>query len=145
MPKGLSPFWIPLPNSIPLIIPFLLDRLNFYYGISELSLGWLKSYLSIKVGSTFSHPTVLQNGVLQGSVLDPILFSLYTKPISLIIHSHSSKNYHFSVYDMQLYITLSPADFSHSMQKLKNCLIKIQNFMFTNKLKLNADKPSLFS
>ena len=34
----------------------------------------------------------------------------------------------------------SPANFSHSIQKLKNCLNDIQNFMFTNNLKLNPDK-----
>ena len=123
----------------------LLDRLNVYYGISELALGWFKSYLSgrthsVKVGSTLSHPAALQYGVPQGSVLGPILFSLYTNPISSIIHSHSSINYHFYADDTQLYITLSPANFSHSIQKLKNCLNDIQNFMFTNKLKLNPDK-----
>ena len=32
------------------------------------------------------------------------------------------------------------SDFSHSIQKLKNCLNNIQNFMFANKLKLNPDK-----
>ena len=56
------------------------------------------------------------------------------------MHSHSSINYHFYTDDTQLYITLSSANFSHSMQKLKNCLNDIQNFMFTNKLKLNPDK-----
>ena len=117
----------------------LLDRLNVYYGISELALGWFKSY-SVKVGNILSHPAVLQYGVPQGSVLAQILFSLYTNPISSIIHSHSSINYHFYTDDIQLYITLSPANFSHSMQKLKNCLNNIQNFMFTNKLKLNPDK-----
>ena len=45
----------------------LLDRLNVYYGISELALGWFKSYLSgrthlVKVGSTLSHPAALQYG-----------------------------------------------------------------------------------
>ena len=40
----------------------------------------------------------------------------------------------------ELYIALSPANFSHSIQKLKNCLNDIQNFTFTNKLKLNPDK-----
>ena len=123
----------------------LLDRLNVYYGISELTLGWFKSYLSgrthsVKVGSALSHAARLQYGVPQGSVLGPILFSLYTNPISSIIHSHNSMDYHFYANDTQLYITLSPANFSHSMQKLKNCLNNIQNFMFTNKLKLNPDK-----
>ena len=84
----------------------LLDRLNIYYGISELALGWFKSYLSgkthsVKVGSTLSHSAVLQYGVPQGSVLGPILFSLYTNPISSIIHSHSCINYHFYADDIQ--------------------------------------------
>ena len=73
----------------------LLDRLNGDYGISELALGWFKSYLSgrthsVKVGSTLSNPVALQHGVPQGSVLGPILFSLYTNPISSIIQSHSN-------------------------------------------------------
>ena len=90
----------------------LLDRLNVYYGISELALGWFKSYLSgrthsVKVGNTLSHPAVLQYGVPQGSVFGP---------------------------------TLTPTNFSHSIQKLKNCLSDIQNFMSANKLKLNPEK-----
>ena len=68
------------------------------------------------------------------------IFSLYTNPISSIIQSHSSINYHFYADDTQLYISLSPANFSHSVQKLENCLNNIQNFMFTNKLKLKLDK-----
>ena len=60
----------------------LLDRLTVNYGISELALGWFKSYLSgrthsVKVGSTLSHPAVLQYGVPRGSVLGLILFSLH--------------------------------------------------------------------
>ena len=77
---------------------------------------------SVTVGSTLSHPTMLQYGVPQGYVLGSILFSLYTNPISSIIHSHSSVNYHFYANDTQLYITLSPANFPHSIQKLGNCL-----------------------
>ena len=123
----------------------LLDRLNVYYGISELALGWFKSYLSgrthsVEVGNTLSHPAALQYGIPQGSVLGPILFSLYTNPISSIIHSHSNINYHFYGDDTQLYITLTPTNFSRSIQKLKNCLSDIQNFMSANKLKLNPEK-----
>ena len=109
---------------------FLLDRFNVYYGISELALGWFKSYLSgrkhtVKVGSTLSHPAALQYVVPQGSVLGPILFSFYTNPISSIIHAHSSINHHFYTDDTKLYTTLSATDFCHSIQKLKNCLSNI--------------------
>ena len=46
----------------------LQDRFNVHYGISELALGWFKSYLSgrthsVKVGNTLSHPAALQYGV----------------------------------------------------------------------------------
>ena len=124
---------------------FKYATLNIYYGISELALGWFKSYLSgrthsVKVGSTLSHPAALHYGVPQGSVLGPILFSLYTNPISSIIHSHSSITHHLYADDTQLYITLSPTNFSYSIQKLKNCLNDIQNFMFANILKLNPEK-----
>ena len=81
--------------------------------------------------------TEVQYWVPRGSVLGPIPFSLYTNPIGSIVHSHSSINYHFYPNDAQLYITLSPENFSHSIQTLKNCLNDIQNFMLTNKLKLN--------
>ena len=95
---------------------------------------------SVKVGSTLSHPAALQFGMPQGSVLGPILFSLYINPISSIIHSHSSINYHFYADDTQLYMTLSPAYFSHSIQTFKNCINDIQSFILTNKFKLNTDR-----
>ena len=122
----------------------LLDRLNGYYGISELALGWFKSYQSgrthsVKVGSTLSHPVGLQYGVPRALFLVQFFFlstptqsaQSFTPPVVLVI---------ISTPVTPLYITLSPANFFHSIQKLKNCLNDIQNFMFTNKLKLNPDK-----
>ena len=69
----------------------LIDRLDVYFWITEPALGWLNSYLSrrthsVKVGNTLSHPAALHFGDPQGSVVRPILFSLYTSPIRSIIH-----------------------------------------------------------
>ena len=52
-----------LSAAFDTIDSIILDRFNVYYGISELALGWFKSYLSgrtysVKVGSTLSHPAV---------------------------------------------------------------------------------------
>ena len=103
-----------------------LDRLNGYFGISGLALGWFNSYLSgrthlVKVGSTLSHPVGLQYGVPQGCVLGSILFSLYTNSISSIIHFHSTIKYHFYANDTQLYTVSSK--FLSLYTKTKYCLI----------------------
>ena len=123
----------------------LFHRLHECYGINGLALSWFKSYLSdrtqsVKVGSVLSHPMDLKFGVPQGSVLGPLLFSMYTNPLSSIIRSHRGIKHHFYADDTQLYITLSPSNFSQSMTALTDCLNDIQNFMAANKLKLNPDK-----
>ena len=59
----------------------LLAKLNAY-GFSKSALRLIKNYLSnrwqrTKINSSFSSRTELLLGVLQGSVLGPILFNIY--------------------------------------------------------------------
>ena len=136
---------ISLQPSTPFDYSILFHRLHECCGINGLALSWFKSYLSdrtqsVKVGSVLSHPMDLNSGVPQGSVLGPLLFSMYTNPLSSIIRSHRGIKHHFYADDTQLYITLSPSNFSQSMTALTDCLNDIQNFMAANKLKLNPDK-----
>src|SRR3954466_13971600 len=73
----------------------LLDRLASFYGFSGLALSLLRSYLSDRthhlVVQSSSSPTFhITTGVPQSSVLGPLLFSLYTSPINLLLENTNS-------------------------------------------------------
>ena len=91
--------------------------------------------LSIKIGSTLSDVCKLLFGVRQGSVLGPLLFSLYTT-LSLIISKHKGIKFHFYADDSQVYNKNASAAF----EKLNRCLDDVKEWMSTSKLKLNPDK-----
>ena len=86
--------------------PILLQGLETTFGISGTVLRWFASYLegreqSAKVDNVLSSPSPLQLGVPQGSVLWPILFTLYSQPLSDLIRRHEC-DYHKYADDTQL-------------------------------------------
>jgi hypothetical protein len=122
----------------------LLSRLHSLYGISGTALAWFEAYLSdrtlsVTTNNSSSKPTCLSFGVPQGSVLGPILFTLYTKPLTSLIRSHSISSQSFAD-DTQLYDSC-PSDQIHStVQTIQTCITDVKQWMTNNKLKLNEDK-----
>ena len=122
----------------------LLIRLDNWFGVSGKALNWFKSYLTdrsqrIKLGNCLSSKSDLSFGVPLGSVLGPLLFTLYTTPLSSLISGHATP-YHLYADDSQLYISFSSGDSAAALNGLQSCLASVQSWMSTNKLKLNPDK-----
>ena len=123
----------------------LLSCLRNWFGVGGCVLKWFTSYLtdryqSIKIGSTLSDVCKLLFGIPQGSVLGPLLFSLYTTPLSSIISRHKGIKFHFYADDSQVYIHLSQKNAYAAFEKLNRCLDDVKEWMSTSKLKLNPDK-----
>lgn len=122
----------------------LLKRLETWFSISGSALHWFSSYLTdrsqqIRLDDILSPKVTLPYGVPQGSVLGPILFTLYTTPLGTVIQGQSIAH-HFYADDTQLYISFSSADSVSSLNSLKCCLDSVLKWMLLNKLKLNPGK-----
>jgi hypothetical protein len=121
----------------------LLERLKSCFGISELAFSLLSSYLSnrsqsVNVGQTFSHILPLLRGVPQGSVLGPLLFTLYTTPLGHLLSD--TIQYHFYADDTQLYISFSSCDSAQSLDKLSSTLDLVHSWFCANRLAVNPFK-----
>ena len=73
----------------------LLLRLEFENGIKGSALAWFCSYLAecfqhVKENFEVSANTALQCGIPQGSVLGPILFTIYTSQMGQIIDRYQT-------------------------------------------------------
>ena len=125
----------------------VICQLGNWYGISGNALRWFASYLMerqqmVKVKECVGEPFQTDYGVPQGSVLGPLLFTLYTTPLSKTISRHNVCH-HLYAEDTQIYITLSKSEPETSLALLHDCLLDVGDWMRSSKLKLNSDKTEV--
>jgi hypothetical protein len=122
----------------------LASRLKTSFGISGTALSWITSYLSgrcqlVRIGQSSSVPAPLTTGVPQGSVLGPILFSIYISPIGELVTGHGISHQQYAD-DTQLYISLSVQNPIFGINQLERCLSQLHSWFCQNGLCLNPTK-----
>ena len=114
-------------------------------GVRDSALTYMKSYLygrvqRVVVGEATSDPIPLVCGVPQGSVLGPILFSIYISSLMSVLQAHDVA-YHFYADDTQFYIKVE--NVAAAKEKVSMVIADIKKWMFGRKLKLNEGKTEI--
>ena len=105
---------------------------------------WLSLYITCRIQfvSVLGHdsePVPLSFGVPQGSFLGPVLFIMYTKPLSDLIAKHPGKHQSFAD-DTQLNTSFDSCNIDIAIEIIQHYTNNIQSWMVHNKLQLNEGK-----
>ena len=124
--------------------PILVHRLHTDFGFTDAVRQWFSSYLTdrthyISLSNHCSAFAPVHSGVPQGSVLGPILFAMYIKPLSANIDSHSIMHHSFAN-DSQLQMSAPPDGISELLHSMQSCISDVKAWATANMLKLNDNR-----
>ena len=96
----------------------------------------------VSIQGIFSDPVELCGGVPQGSVLGPVLFILYTQPLTHVILNHSVSHMLYAEVT-QVYKSCNANDLISSILCVEKYVADIKTWMLSNKLQMNEDKMEI--
>ena len=124
-----------------------MHRLHTDFGFADAVLQWFSSYLTdhthyISLCNHCSDFAPVHSGVSQVSVLGPMLFTMYIKPLSDIIDSHSIIHYSFAD-DLQFQMSALQDIISELLHSMQSCICDVKDWATANMLKINDSKTEL--
>lgn len=150
--QGLSSIMVLLDYSraFDCLHPDLLLAKLEHYGFSDDTCRWFKTYLSNREQAVvtedkdgemrFSSVKTVERGVPQGSLLSPILFSIFTADLPKYIQSCK---FHFYADDIQLYFSFEGKNTKDAIAHINNDLKNIYTWSERNSLILNPQKSQV--
>src|SRR6218665_2937457 len=126
-----------------------LQNLHLSFGIDGTPFNWIKSYLTARtqmviLGNTRTPWVRVKLGVPQGSVLSPILYTLFAADLHVpsILAKHQTKGRLYAG-DVQSLIHGLPSDQIHLVERINSVSRDLHFWMMTNRLNLNPSKTQL--
>ena len=95
---------------------------------------------SARLGTSRSIELTVTHGVPQGSILGPLLFSLYMNDLPSFVKFSRVESY---VDDTKVYLSCSSGNINSCLAKVSEDLRLIASWCYTNKLLINPDKTKL--
>lgn len=120
----------------------LCQKLSLFYNFSSDAIKFIFSYLTgrtqaVELNKVLSNFLLNKSGVPQGSILGPLLFSLYINELPLTIKHCSLRLY---ADDAQLYLSCPLGLIEHFATCINEDLLEIQHWSHQNSLVLNPKK-----
>jgi hypothetical protein len=140
--------------SVPLLLDFskafnsvdhqlLCAKLSKQYGFTTIAVAFIRSYMMSQRmqcvwvnRSSYECLIPVGTGVVQSSVLGPLLFTLFINDIV----NQISCSYHLYADDVQLFISCRPVDFPDCIARLNEYLSRIHLWTVANQLSINSSK-----
>ena len=125
----------------------LIQQLETSLGASRSCLKWISSYFFnrsfvVFISNSQSTPFSFTFGVLQGSVLGPLLFILYTSELPRIISSFSLQS-QLHADDSYIFTSFPKYESSSAISEISSCFGEIISWSDSMFLKLNPSKLDL--